>query len=90
MCVFESAVIQLIATSRSRYKLGLVPLVFLSSLLLPTSLLLHCYFIASSLQLVGEYLETQARNPTFITDHPAVMSPLAKWYVIDFVLMNIH
>lgn len=31
-------------------------------------------------KLVGEYLETQAINPTFITDHPAAMSPLAKWH----------
>ena len=33
------------------------------------------------MQLVGEYLESQALNPVFITDHPAVMSPLAKWCV---------
>jgi len=31
-------------------------------------------------KLVGEYLESQAINPMFITDHPAVMSPLAKWH----------
>jgi lysyl-tRNA synthetase class 2 len=31
-------------------------------------------------KLVGEYLESQAINPTFICDHPAVMSPLAKWH----------
>ena len=29
-------------------------------------------------KLVGEYLEVQAINPTFITDHPVIMSPLAK------------
>ena len=27
---------------------------------------------------VGDYLEERSMNPTFITDHPAVMSPLAK------------
>jgi len=29
-------------------------------------------------QLVGDYLEERASNPMFITDHPMVMSPLAK------------
>lgn len=29
-------------------------------------------------KLVGEFLESQCINPTFITDHPAIMSPLAK------------
>jgi lysyl-tRNA synthetase class 2 len=29
-------------------------------------------------QLVGDYLEERASNPMFITDHPIVMSPLAK------------
>jgi lysyl-tRNA synthetase, class II len=29
-------------------------------------------------KLVGHYLETQFVNPTFITDHPELMSPLAK------------
>lgn len=29
-------------------------------------------------KLVGEYLETQCINPTFITEHPLIMSPLAK------------
>lgn len=29
-------------------------------------------------KLVGEYLETQCTNPTFIMDHPELMSPLAK------------
>lgn len=32
-------------------------------------------------QLVGEFLESQCINPAFITDHPQVMSPLAKWSV---------
>lgn len=29
-------------------------------------------------KLVGELLESQCRNPTFICDHPRLMSPLAK------------
>lgn len=28
---------------------------------------------------VGDFLEEQCINPTFITDHPQLMSPLAKW-----------
>lgn len=31
-------------------------------------------------KLVGEFLEAQCINPTFIIDHPQVMSPLAKWH----------
>ena len=31
-------------------------------------------------KLVGEYLESQCCNPTFITDTPSLMSPLAKWH----------
>lgn len=32
-------------------------------------------------KLVGDYLESQAVEfPVFITDHPQVMSPLAKWH----------
>lgn len=31
-------------------------------------------------KLVGEFLETQCINPTFICDHPQIMSPLAKWH----------
>lgn len=30
-------------------------------------------------KLVGEFLEVDCINPTFITDHPQLMSPLAKW-----------
>lgn len=30
-------------------------------------------------KLVGEYIEVNCINPTFITDHPQIMSPLAKW-----------
>uniref|UniRef100_A0A452UGK3 Lysine--tRNA ligase n=1 Tax=Ursus maritimus TaxID=29073 RepID=A0A452UGK3_URSMA len=31
-------------------------------------------------KLVGEFLETTCINPTFICDHPQIMSPLAKWH----------
>ena len=31
-------------------------------------------------KLVGEYIEPQCVNPSFICDHPQVMSPLAKWH----------
>lgn len=31
-------------------------------------------------KLVGEYLEEQCINPTFICDHPQIMSPLAKYH----------
>jgi lysyl-tRNA synthetase class 2 len=31
-------------------------------------------------KLVGEFLEEKCLNPTFITDHPIVMSPLSKWH----------
>lgn len=31
-------------------------------------------------KLVGEFLEVQCINPTFICDHPQLMSPLAKWH----------
>jgi len=31
-------------------------------------------------KLVGDYLEEACINPTFITEHPQVMSPLAKWH----------
>ena len=30
------------------------------------------------LQLVGHFLEETCVNPTFIMDHPEIMSPLAK------------
>lgn len=29
---------------------------------------------------MGEFLEEKCINPTFICDHPQVMSPLAKWH----------
>lgn len=31
-------------------------------------------------KLVGEFIEPDCKNPTFIIDHPQVMSPLAKWH----------
>ena len=34
--------------------------------------------ILFEMQLVGQFLEEQCINPTFICDHPQVMSPLAK------------
>lgn len=33
--------------------------------------------------LIAEYLEVQCTQPTFICDHPRVMSPLAKWHRED-------
>ena len=30
-------------------------------------------------KMVGQYIEPQCINPTFITGHPQIMSPLAKW-----------
>jgi hypothetical protein len=35
---------------------------------------------------VGEFLEEQCINPTFICDHPQLMSPLAKWWVAGGLL----
>merc|ERR1712181_165090 len=31
-------------------------------------------------KLVGDFLEETCIHPTFITEHPQVMSPLAKWH----------
>uniref|UniRef100_A0A8C0JEN6 Lysine--tRNA ligase n=1 Tax=Chelonoidis abingdonii TaxID=106734 RepID=A0A8C0JEN6_CHEAB len=31
-------------------------------------------------KLVGEFIEISCINPTFICDHPQIMSPLAKWH----------
>ncbi|KNC81188.1 lysyl-tRNA synthetase [Sphaeroforma arctica JP610] len=31
-------------------------------------------------KLVGDFIEVDCINPTFICDHPEVMSPLAKWH----------
>ena len=40
-------------------------------------------------QLVGEFLEEKCISPTFIINHPQIMSPLAKWFVsytCDFII----
>lgn len=50
--------------------------------------LFHCVLLLSifswlmtfSVQLVGDFLEVTCINPTFICDHPQIMSPLAKWW----------
>jgi lysyl-tRNA synthetase class 2 len=34
-------------------------------------------------KLVGDFLEVDCINPTFIMDHPRIMSPLAKWHRDD-------
>lgn len=31
-------------------------------------------------KLVGEFLESTFTSPTFLTCHPQIMSPLAKWH----------
>jgi len=31
-------------------------------------------------KLVGDLIEVDCVNPTFLTDHPQIMSPLAKWH----------
>eukprot|EP01016_Furgasonia_blochmanni_P017262 TRINITY_DN2011_c0_g1_i2.p1 TRINITY_DN2011_c0_g1~~TRINITY_DN2011_c0_g1_i2.p1 ORF type:complete len:518 (+),score=188.94 TRINITY_DN2011_c0_g1_i2:468-2021(+) len=31
-------------------------------------------------KLVGEYIEVECLNPTFVMDHPQIMSPLAKYH----------
>ncbi|KAF7459314.1 Lysine--tRNA ligase [Cryptosporidium felis] len=31
-------------------------------------------------KLAGHFVESKCRNPSFIIDHPQVMSPLAKWH----------
>ena len=38
-------------------------------------------------KLVGEFLESQCTNPTFICDHPQIMSPLAKWCARRLLLL---
>ncbi|KAJ4885744.1 Lysine--tRNA ligase [Raphanus sativus] len=37
-------------------------------------------------KLVGEFLEVTCVNPTFIINHPEIMSPLAKWHRSNNVL----
>lgn len=36
-------------------------------------------FPPPSIQLVGDFIEVDCINPTFICDHPEIMSPLSKW-----------
>lgn len=31
-------------------------------------------------KLVGHFIEVDCKNPTFLIDHPQIMSPLAKWH----------
>ncbi len=31
-------------------------------------------------KLAGEYVEVDCKDPTFLIDHPQIMSPLAKWH----------
>ena len=31
-------------------------------------------------KLVGHFVEVNCKNPTFLIDHPQLMSPLAKWH----------
>lgn len=31
-------------------------------------------------KLVGEFIEEECINPTYVIDHPQIMSPLAKWH----------
>jgi lysyl-tRNA synthetase, class II len=39
-----------------------------------------CVLLIVLMKLVGEYLESQCISPTFITGHPQLMSPLAKYH----------
>ena len=39
------------------------------------------------IQLVGDYIEVDCINPTFITDHPQIMSPLAKWWAAHLLVV---
>ena len=31
-------------------------------------------------KLVAEFIEIDCKNPTYLIDHPQIMSPLAKWH----------
>lgn len=41
-----------------------------------------------SMQLVGEFLEEKCISPTFIINHPQIMSPLAKWLVLHCTMLS--
>lgn len=41
---------------------------------------MYIYLNVYIFQLTGEFLEEQCINPTFILEHPQVMSPLAKYH----------
>jgi len=41
---------------------------------------MHLIVVLVILQLVGHFLEEKCVNPTFIINHPEIMSPLAKWH----------
>lgn len=47
--------------------------------LLLNDVILH-FLAVIVLQLVGHFLEETCVNPTFIINHPEIMSPLAKWH----------
>jgi lysyl-tRNA synthetase class II len=47
--------------------------------LLALSLVASAEGVCGAVQLVGHFIEETCVNPTFITDHPQIMSPLAKW-----------
>lgn len=34
-------------------------------------------------KLISTYIEKECKNPTFLIDHPQIMSPLAKWHRDD-------
>jgi lysyl-tRNA synthetase class 2 len=44
-------------------------------------------------KLCGDFIESQCVSPTFICDHPQVMSPLAKWLVLvcsKILFVSVH
>lgn len=44
------------------------------------NVILLCARLYALFQLVGERIEPLCINPTFVMNHPEVMSPLAKWH----------
>jgi len=45
-------------------------------------------YVSCVVQLVGEFLEEKCISPTFIMNHPQIMSPLAKWWVLRFLIVQ--